>query len=128
MRYIKTMALICLIIFTGCKGEFNRDSKITQFISGTYIKEVKNQFLLASDTLIIQHTTGENYLIVNRTAYQRIRGNRLSSQQHSEMKMKAVFNEKSENLYEQRLGKTFSFDPDNQRLFEGGSEYKKVIP
>ena len=44
------------------------------------------------------------------------------------MNYKAIFNDKSQNLYEERLGKTFSFDPDNKRLFEGGSEYMKVVP
>ena len=128
MRYLKIMALICLIVLTGCTGESNRNTAIKRFIPGTYVKEVKNEFLIASDTLIIQRTAGENYLIVNRTGYQRIKGKQLSPQQYSEINLKAVFNDKSENLYEQRLGKTFSFDPENRRLFEGGSEYEKVVP
>ena len=128
MRYLQTTALFYLIVLTGCTSESNRNTAIKRFIPGTYVKEVKNEFLIASDTLIIQRTAGENYLIVNRTGYQRIKGNRLSAQQYSEENLQAVFNEKSENLYEQRLGKTFSFDPDNRRLFEGASEYKKVVP
>ena len=128
MRYLQTMALICLIILTGCTSEWNQEAAIKRFIPGTYVKEVKNEFLFASDTLIIQCTAGDNYPIVNRTVYQRIKGNRLSPQQYSEVNLKAIYNDESGNLYEQRLGKTFSFDPANRRLFEGGSEYKKVVP
>lgn len=128
MRYLSITVLVCLLIIWGCTSEANRTNIIKDFIPGTYAKEVKNQFVIASDTLIIQSTGGENYLIVNRTAYQRIKGNQLSPQQHSEINYKALFNDKSQNLYEERLGKTFSFDPENKRLFEGGSEYKKVMP
>ena len=128
MRYLQVTALVYLMLMAGCTNEWNRTNTIKDFIPGTYVKEVKNQFLVANDTLIIQCTGGGNYLIVNRTAYQRIQGNRLSPQQHSEMNYKAIFNDKSQNLYEERLGKTFAFDPDNKRLFEGGSEYMKVVP
>lgn len=128
MRYLQTMTFICLIIVSGCTSESTRKAVVKHFIPGTYVKEVKNDFLIASDTLIIQRTAGENYLIVNRTAYQRIKGNQLLPQQYSEINLKAVFNDQSENLYEQKLGRTFSFDPDNKRMFEGASEYKKVMP
>ncbi len=128
MRYLQTLTFICMIVLNGCTSESTRNTIIKHFIPGTYVKEVKNEFLIASDTLIIQRTAGDNYLIVNRTAYQRIKGNRLLPQQYSEVNLQAVFNDKSENLYEERLGKTFSFDPDNKRMFEGGSEYKKVLP
>lgn len=128
MRYLQARVFIGLIMICGCSSQASRTATVKDFIPGTYAKEVKNQFLIASDTVIIQCTGGENYLIVNRTAYQRIQGNRLFPQQHSEINYKAVFNDKSQNLYEERLGKTFSFDPDNKRLFEGGSEYKKVMP
>ncbi len=84
--------------------------------------------MIAYDTLIIQCAAGNNYLIVNRTSYQRIRDNKLLPEQFDEANLKAVYDERSENLYEQRLGKTFSFDPANSKLYEGGSEYNKVIP
>ncbi len=128
MRYIRTTFLLCLIVVFGCTDESGRSNSIKHFIPGTYVKEVRSKFVIASDTLIIQRTSGDNYLIVNRTAYRRIQGNRLSAQQYSEMAFGAVFNNESQNLYEQRLGKTFSFDPANGRLFEGGSQYTKVNP
>ena len=114
MRYLPVMAVVCLLIFTGCSSASNERDAIKQFIPGIYVKEVKNEFLIASDTFIIQRTTGDNYLIVNNTSYQRIKGNRLSARQYSTIRLHAVFNDKSENLDESRLGKTFSFDPGNK--------------
>lgn len=127
MNCLKLIALIGLIIFVGCSDAWERSNRIKRFIPGTYVKEVRNEFLIAYDTLIIQCSTGNNYLIVNRTTYQRIRNKKLLPEQYSEETWKALYDEKSQNLYEQRLGKTFSFDPDNEKLFEGGSEYNKVI-
>ena len=128
MQYLKLITIIGFIIYAGCNDASNSSDSTKSFIPGTYVKEVKNEFLIAYDTLIIQCSAGNDYLIVNRTAYQRIRNNKLLPEQFSEENWKAIYDEKSQNLYEQRLGKTFSFDPANGRLFEGGSEYTKVIP
>jgi hypothetical protein len=128
MRYLKLISLIGFIICAGCNDFLKSSDKTKRFIPGTYVKEVKNDFLIGCDTLIIQCAAGNNYLIVNRTAYQRIRNNKLLPEQYDEATWKALYDERSQNLYEQRLGKTFSFDPANNRLFEGGSEYHKVFP
>ena len=128
MQYVKLFTLISFFVYAGCNNEWKSSDNIKSFILGTYAKEVKNEFLIASDTLVIQCMSGNNYLIVNRTAYQRFRNSKLLPQQYAEEIWKAVYDEQSRNLYEQRLGKTFSFDPAHGRLFDGGSEYKKVIP
>ncbi len=127
MYCLKLFVLIGFILCIGCSDVWERSNSIKRFIPGTYVKEVRNEFLIAYDTLIIQCSAGNNFLIVIRTAYQRIRNHKLLPEQYSEESWKAVYDEKSQNLYEQRLGKTFSFDPDNEKLFEGGSEYNKVI-
>ena len=128
MRCVKTTLWIYVLALWGCTVSPDRSAVIKRFIPGTYVKEVKNQFYIGNDTFIIQRISGNNYLIVNRTGYQRIRENKVSPLKHSETNLMAVYNDKSENLFEQRLGKTFSFDPDNRRLFEGASEYTKVMP
>lgn len=127
MRFVPLLSMILLLLAGGCNTASNSNSLIVDFIPGTYVKAVKNEFLLANDTLIVQRTAGNNFLIVSRTTYWRIKGNRLLSPQHSEINLEAVFDDRSGNLNEQRLGKTFSFDPQKSRLFEGGSEYKKII-
>ena len=128
MHYLKLGALIGFILCVGCNDVGKGSETTRRFIPGTYVKEVKNEFLIAHDTLIIRCSAGNNYLIVDRTAYQRIRDNRLSPEQYSEENWKALYDDKSQNLYEQRLGKTFSFDPIKRKLFEGGSEYNKITP
>lgn len=128
MRYLHLLLSLCLLVCVSCNDVWKRSDNTKRFIPGTYVKEVKNEFLFGHDTLIIQCTAGNNYLIVNRTSYQRIRENKILPQRFSELDLSAVYDEKSQNLYEQRLGKTFSFDPANKRLFEGGSQYDKVIP
>jgi hypothetical protein len=128
MHYLKLMTLIGFILCVGCNDVWKRSETTRRFIPGAYVKEVKNEFLIAHDTLIIQCSAGNNYLIVNRTAYQRIRNNKLLPEQYSEENWKALYDDKSQNLYEQRLGKTFSFDPVKRKLFEGGSEYNKITP
>lgn len=128
MRYQHFTLFIGLLLCFSCNDVWKPSDNTKRFIPGTYVKEVKNEFLFGHDTLIIQCTAGNNYLIVNRTSYQRILVNKILPERFSESNLSAVYDEKSQNLYEQRLGKTFSFDPVNKRLFEGGSEYSKVIP
>lgn len=128
MNHLKLILFIGFIVYAGCNRIGERGSDTKDFIPGTYVKEVRNKFLIAYDTLIIQCSAGNNYLIVNRTAYQRIRNHKLLPEQYAEENWKAIYDEKSQNLYEQRLGKTFSFDPGRRKLFEGGSEYTKVVP
>src|SRR3954468_12476463 len=77
MRYLKLVLLVGVIICAGCNDALKSSNHTKRFIPGTYVKEVKNEFLIAYDTLIIQCSSGNNYLIVNRTAYQRIRNNKL---------------------------------------------------
>jgi len=128
MTFFKMISLIAFITCAGCNDGLKSSNYIKRYIPGTYVKEVKNDFMIAYDTLIIQCTAGNNYLVVNRTAYQRIRNKKLLPEQYAEENWKAVYDHRSQNLYEQRLGKTFSFDPANRKLYEGGSEYNKVVP
>lgn len=126
MRQFMFIVFVSFSFFIACHSNDNGSSDVRSFIPGTYVKEVKNEFTLAYDTLFIQCTGGNNFLIVNRTSFQPIRNGRLLPLKYSEVNMKAVFDESSENLNEQRLGKTFTFDLPKNRLYEGASPYNKI--
>ncbi len=126
MRQLTCISLACFLLCIGCREIWKHTDNTKRFIPGTYVKEVKNEFAIAYDTLIIQCAAGNNFLIVNRTAFQPIRNNRLLPTQYTEKNWKAIYDEQSQNLYEQQLGKTFSFDPSNKGLFMGASQYAKV--
>lgn len=126
MRQVRVFIIVSLFCFGACHNVENNASDVRSFIPGTYVKEVKNEYTIAYDTLFIQCTGGNNFLIVNRTSFQPIRNGRLMALKHSEVNMKALYDEASRNLNEQKLGKTFSFDPANNKLFEGASPYNKI--
>ena len=128
MRVIKFLSSAFILLAVACNSNSAGSDAIKEFISGTYVKEVKNEFSLAYDTLIIQNTSGNDFLIVNRTAYQPIRNQKLLSARYSEVNWKAVYDAQSSHLNELKFGKTFSFDPINHRLFMGASSYTKINP
>ncbi len=128
MRQFTILFLLCFSFCISCTGVWKPADNIKDFIPGTYAKEVRNESCIAHDTLIIQCIRGNNYLIANWTAYQLIRYNKLLPERHREEDWKALYDEPSQNLNEQRLGKTFSFDPANNRLYDGASPYSKISP
>lgn len=126
MRQFSLLTIITFLICTACNHNAGSMATVKDFIPGTYVKEVKNEYAIACDTLFIQCTSGNNFLIVNHTAFQPIRNERLLPVRYTETRMKALYDETSQNLNEHRLGKTFSFDPANNRLFAGAHPYYKI--
>lgn len=125
MRLFGLVTIVICLLCTAC-NHHDTTATIKDFIPGTYVKEIKNEYAIACDTLFIRCISGNNFLIVNHTAFQSIRNERLLPVRYTESKMKALYDEASQNLNEQRLGRAFSFDPVNNRLFAGAHPYYKI--
>ena len=126
MRQFTLIAFIGCVLCVACNHNGNNTASVKDFIPGTYVKEIKNEYAIACDTLFIKCIDGNNFLIVNHTAFQPIRNGKLLPVKYTESSMKALYDEASQNLNEQRLGKIFSFDPENNRLFAGAHPYYKI--
>jgi len=114
-------AIFSLIIFMGCNADHSRS-----FIQGTYVNHDGGSYSVADDTLAIEHSCGNSYLINRRTAFNLIRDGKKGKREHEIEQWQATYDETSGTLTETKKGKTLSFYPEKGILMVGSREYRKL--
>ena len=102
--------------------------KVENFIPGTYVKEINDEFSKGMDTLkiaVLDKSAG-SYSIKRGMRYQQTIDGKTLSPQYKEENWTAIYNEDTHQLMEQKNGKIFSFMPEHGTLSMGSSEYKKI--
>lgn len=115
------------VLMTACSG--NKGDSVRDFVPGTYTREIKNEFTVGNDSLIIKvlDEAGGTYLIEHRSGYeQRIDGKEIPRAVKSE-KWTGAYDEVHHQVEVWQQGKVFTFLPERKMLISGGgTEYKKV--
>lgn len=96
------------------------------FIPGTYVREVKNEFSIGRDTLVIGAVNQVTYSIIHNGSYRRIKDGKLLPVKNISENWTATYDENNKVLMESKRGKIISFDPSKNILFVGSSPYKKI--
>lgn len=122
MQQIILYFLLFSSIFLSCQTGY----RMKEFISGTYVREFKNEFYAGRDTLVIWHFNNSTYLVNHKESFQRIRDGRLLNVERKLEKWVTVYDEKEQILKEERRGRILSFDPSKNILMVGSSIYKKL--
>lgn len=120
MKKILISCLSCCILYS-CDFGSNKD-----FIPGTYVREVKNEFSVGNDTLAIGAVNQVTYFIIHKGSYHRIKDGKLLPIKSISENWSASYDENKKILMESKRGKIISFDPSKNILFVGGSQYKKI--
>jgi len=108
-------------IFYSCDSCSNKD-----FIPGAYVREVKNEFSIGRDTLIIGAVNPNTYTIIHKGSYRQIRDGMLLPVKSISENWPVSYDENKKVLMESKKGKIISFDPSKNILFVGSSLYKKI--
>jgi hypothetical protein len=117
----KCITVVVLLFLISC-NETGID-KVKNSIPGTYVRPFDNEFYKGVDTLQIESLTGETFRIYNYGAFfQKSNG---TEKREKEIWI-AVYNTENHLLYESRQGKVISLDLEQQLLYVGGSQYKKI--
>jgi len=114
------LGLLCGIVF-GCTS-----NNVTDFIPGTYVRSVINEFSVGRDTLVIIAVSDLSYSIIHKASYRRIKEGKLLPEKNMIESWLAAYDKNSQVLVEGKKGKIISFKPSENILFVGGSSYKKV--
>ncbi|MNJ87485.1 hypothetical protein D3C87_50050 [compost metagenome] len=115
-----TLLLTALLLSTGC-------SNSTTDLNGTYINHAASEFSIADDTLVVEHVEGLDYLIHRRTAYFLLDDAGKSGKRILEKEeWKAVFDEGSGTMTENRKGRVISFDVDKGELKLENSRFQRI--
>jgi hypothetical protein len=117
---------LILIFIASCSNAI-KDNE-ANFIPGIYVKEIKQEFAVGMDTLIIQVMDKEagSYTIVRRSSYQQQLDGKLMTPKYEIEKSVAIYEPATKQLREQNKERVFTFSEEKGLLSTGGSEYKKV--
>lgn len=124
---MKQPILLSLLIITAVAGcNDPQGAAVKDFMPGTYARRVQNEFSEGCDTLVITGLGNEAYGIEHRMSYRRIREGKPLPEERKVEKWTALYDEKTVALRETKRGRVLTFQPEQNTLFVGGSEYKKV--
>lgn len=124
MKILKIQSLAMAffaLFFIACKG--GSASSIT----GTYVNHASSEFSIADDTLVVEHDKDQNYLIHRKTGFQVMNESvKKGKLQHETEEWKAVFDEGSQSMTENRKGRIISFDLAKGVLRLENSKYERI--
>lgn len=120
MKNILISCVSCCLLY-GCGPDTTTD-----FIPGTYVRTVINEFSIGRDTLVIGAVTEATYTLIHKGSYRRIKDGRLMPAERISESWTATYDAGKKILMEAKRGKVISFDPAKNILLVGSSPYKKI--
>lgn len=101
------VAIVCLL--TGCESSPD--------FSGTYVNSAGSEYSIANDTLVLERSEGEAYLIQRRTGFRMLdEQGKAGPLQHESEEWKAVYDRETRVMTEQRRGKQIRFSDDGKSM------------
>lgn len=113
---------VCATIFVAC----NSDKSIHSFIPGTYVNQSEGEYSVANDTLVIEASESNNYIIHRKTGFRRITDGKPGRLENETEEWNALYDEGTKSLTETKKGKLITFYPEANKLLVGKREYKKL--
>jgi hypothetical protein len=125
---MKNLALIALAILGLLSACNSGGSTVTNFIPGTYVSQAQSEFSVANDTLVIEaaKNTDNIYLITRKTGYRRIANGKVQPPQHQVKHWTGMWDTQKQILQIMQTGNTLIFQPEQNSLLNGSSEYGKL--
>jgi hypothetical protein len=126
MKAIYFFAVMPFII-AGC-NLLSKSADVRESMPGLYTRQSESEFSKAIDTLTITANDAKagTYLIIRKTAFNRIVEGKMQPPEYKTEKMLAVYNEKSQQLQDMKTGRLFSFNVEKKELLFGTEAYKKI--
>ncbi|MEJ5996256.1 hypothetical protein WG904_17635 [Pedobacter sp. Du54] len=108
------------ILFIGCTND-----NVRPFISGTYTDDYNHEYGTSNDTLTIEPSEGNNFIIYRKTGLNRIRNGRKQMREFKTETWNAVYDKATKTLTETRKGRLITFFPEANKLMVNSREYQK---
>ncbi|WP_148042769.1 hypothetical protein [Pedobacter jejuensis] len=113
---------VCAMILAACNSEKSTRS----FITGTYVSQSEGEYSIASDTLVIEASESNNYIIHRKTGFKRITEGKQGKLEYETEEWNALYDEGTNALTETKKGKVITFYPEANKLLVGKREYRKL--
>lgn len=126
MKAIVIYFVSITVLFAACQTISS--DPVRNFIPGSYVRSVGDEFSRGSDTLVLRQLQGNTYEIIKRSGIIRIREGQEQPFEHKIETWTGIYDEKDQVIHEQRKGKLISFVPKENKLLVGSSAFKKINP
>ena len=121
---MKKLLVIGCTLVVSCsqlKGDTVKD-----FIPGMYVREFESEFAKGSDTLILKLENENNYTIMKRSGFSRIKNGVFMEKEYRQELWAGTWHPKDGVMEEFKRGKMLHFNPRENKLLLGASEYIKL--
>lgn len=110
---------VCMVF--GCRTTSSYD------LSGTYVNTAGSEFSLADDTLEVEWSSGNDFLIHRRTGFRLLDDQgRPGRRQHQTEEWTAVYDRRSGVMTERRNGKVITFNQQRTVMTVGKRRYGRI--
>jgi len=117
--------LLVLAMASGLMAACNTD-KIRSFIPGTYINNARSEYSIANDTLVIDPSESDSFVIHRKTGFDEVRDKKVGKREYETEQWNALYDPATQTLTETRKGKLITFYPKDSKLMVGKREYEKI--
>jgi hypothetical protein len=124
---ILPLAIFILILLVSCNP--GTETRVREFIPGTYITEWDNGFSTARDTILVKPAPaegGDSYSIIRRTFYRQSVNGKTLNPKYKIARWTGRFNQQDMTVVINKNGRILSFDPDKKEMRMGSAIYKKL--
>jgi hypothetical protein len=121
------MKTLKILLLFGIAITLAACNKSASAISGVYVMNFKNEYSIASDTLIIQtySLAAGTYQVERRDGYHRIRQGKILPKEFRQERWMATFDKDKQVLQENAYGRQIYIKGDGHSLSYGGT-YQKI--
>jgi len=119
------LIILAPILLAACN---NQSNTFTDFIPGTYVNQVQNNFSVANDTLEISKAknTENIYLIARKTGYRKIADGKLFPLRHEVRNWTGTWNPQQQVMQIMQTETVLIFQPDQNKLLIQSNAYWKL--
>jgi hypothetical protein len=114
------LAAALLMHLAACNRDQNKE-----FLPGTYTNSAVGEFSKADDTLVIEASENNQFLIHRRTGFNLINNGKPGKRQHETEEWNAIYDDGSKTLTETKKGKLITVFPAAGYILIGKRKYTK---
>ncbi len=121
MKNINIFFAIGVGLITSCNTDTTR-----KFIPGTYVNSDGSEYSVAWDTLAIEPSESNNFLIHRKTGFNMIHNGKLGKHEYETEEWLGIYDKNTKTITESAKGKLITFYPKGNKLLVGRREYRKL--
>lgn len=121
MKTQTILPVLLALMTAACNNDKTRSS-----IEGTYVNTGESEYSKVKDTLVIEESEGNTFLIHRKTGFQLIKDGKPGKEQYEKEEWKALYDEDKKVLTETSRGKIITPLPEANKLLVEKSEFIKV--